>query len=82
MLKKLNRLITAIRTRELLLDLTNAQLMGYKQNSRSKNMTLIQNITENRLRRASGSVDTNHSFTEINITAVNSLPPYYWGNQT
>ena len=36
---------------------------GYQQNIRSKYMTLIQNKTENRLRRASGPVCYNHSVT-------------------
>ena len=32
--------------------------MGYKQNSRSRHLNLIQNITEGRLRHASGHVQT------------------------
>ena len=40
---------------------------GYKQNSRLKYMTLIQNIMENRLRHASGPVLYNHSVVKVKL---------------
>ena len=46
-------------------------LKGYKQNSRSKYMNLIQNIAENRLICASGPVRDTHSDTFIRCKKLN-----------